>query len=74
VVDLLLNGEEQLSTVDLGLSKLDELKVNLLFHWSDVGMKSQGIDLFNNLLDYSSCKETPVPCRPLLWWRQSLAP
>lgn len=46
MVDLLLNGEEQLSTMDLGLSKLDELKVNLLFHWSDVGMKSQGIDLF----------------------------
>lgn len=62
--------EEQLSTMHLKLSKLNELEDNLCFHWIDVEMKSQGIDLFktrrlfNSRLDYSSCKETPVPCRP----------
>lgn len=32
-----------------------------------------GVSL-DNLLDYFSCQETPVPCRPLWPWRQSLAP
>lgn len=79
MVDSLLTGKEYLSILEL--SRLAEPEDNLLtligqtWTWKlrELTCAGPGVS-FDNPLDYSSCQETPVPCRPLRGWRQSLAP